>query len=54
MKDVRDFGLDVDPDDDPPRHAVIVNWPVEKPAWKLIALKLADRATLGLRGGERG
>ena len=41
--------LDVDPDNNPPRHADIVGWPQEKSERKLIAQELAAKATLRLR-----
>jgi hypothetical protein len=44
---VYDTGLALDPDNDPPRHANITHWP-QKPAQKLLALKLAARAKLQL------
>ncbi len=47
--DVGEVGLTVDADDDPPRHANIVGWPEEKDAQKMLALELAERASLSLR-----
>lgn len=41
-------GLKVHPDNTPPRHANITGWPQEKSAQKLIALQLAEEATLKL------
>jgi len=41
--------LDVEPDNNPPRHADIVGWPQEKSERMLIAQELAARATLRLR-----
>ena len=41
--------LDVDPDNNPPRHADIVQWPQEKSERKSIAQELAAKATLRLR-----
>lgn len=41
--------LDVDPDDNPPRHADIVGWPQEKSECNLIAQELAASAILRLR-----
>ena len=38
--------LTIVPDDKPPRHANIVDWPVDKDAQKLIALELANQAIL--------
>ena len=46
---VYEKNLDVDPDNNPPRHADIVGWPQEKSERKLIAQELAARATLRLR-----
>jgi len=50
-KDIRDVGLDVVPDEPPPRHANIVAWPwnamdpeSEKADQLLLATKLATRA----------
>jgi len=45
---VSDTGLTLDPDNDPPRHANITGWP-QKSEQKLLALKLAEKATLQLR-----
>ena len=50
MKDVRECGLELDPDNDPPRHANIVGWPPEKSERKLRAMDLSVRATLRLPG----
>jgi hypothetical protein len=47
--DVRSLLLEVDPDDEPPRHAGIVNWPEEKESQKLVAIDLAAVAALKLR-----
>ena len=41
--------LDVDPDNNPPRHADIVQWPQEKSERKSIAQELAAKATLRLQ-----
>ncbi|WP_420263729.1 hypothetical protein [Candidatus Magnetominusculus dajiuhuensis] len=49
VSNVNDSGLDVDANDDPPRHANIVGWPEEKSEIKLKAIELADRAQLHLR-----
>lgn len=46
---VYEKSLDVDPDNNPPRHADIVGWPEEKSERNLIAQELAARATLRLR-----
>ena len=45
---VREAGLRIDPDDKPPRHANIVDWPEDKPRQKLLALDLASKAALVL------
>ena len=45
---VRQSGLQVDPDDIPTHHANIIGWPGEKSAQKIIAKKLAAEATLKL------
>lgn len=42
-------GLGVDPDNIPPRHANIANWPPEKDKQKLIAIELAEDAELHLK-----
>lgn len=39
-------GLDIAPDNNPPRHANIYKWPLEKSEQKLIAIELADKAEL--------
>lgn len=41
--------LQVDPDDVPPRHASITGWPESKDAQKMLALELAERASLRAR-----
>ena len=46
---VKMVGLEVDPDNIPPRHANIARWPQEKSEQKLVALQLAEEATLKLR-----
>jgi hypothetical protein len=43
--------LQIDPDDNPPRHANIIGWPTEKEEKKSIALELAANASLRLRNG---
>jgi hypothetical protein len=50
-EDVREVGLNIRPDEPPPCHANIVDWPPdnEKPRQKLIALQLAATATLVLK-----
>lgn len=39
-------GLDIEPDNDPRRHANIYKWPSEKSEQKLIAIELANKADL--------
>ena len=46
--DVTAVGLAVIPDDDPPRHASIAEWPEDSSKHKLLALQLADKAVLHL------
>lgn len=46
---IQDIHLDIDPDNNPPRHASIVGWPDEKSERMLIAQELATRAKLVLR-----
>lgn len=46
---VTNAGLHVRPDDNPPRHADVVGWPVEKDAQKMVALELSQSATLLLK-----
>jgi len=46
---ILDNKLIIDPDNDPPRHANIVGWPIDDSAAKLKALELADKATLSLK-----
>ena len=41
-------GLEINPDDTPPRHANIIGWPAEKHEKKQIAIDLAAEATLNL------
>lgn len=47
--DVFETGLEIQPDNIPPRHAEIVDWPDEKSKRKEIALELAEKALLILR-----
>ncbi|MFH0926839.1 MAG: hypothetical protein V1872_14615 [bacterium] len=42
-------GLSIIPDDSPPRHANIDNWPSEKERQRLIALELAEESSLFLK-----
>ncbi len=45
--DVMKLGLEILPDEPPPRHADLVGWPEnDKPRQKLIALQIAAVATL--------
>jgi len=46
---VRDVGLDIDPDNIPPRHACLVGWPESKSEQMLIQHELAAKAHLVLR-----
>lgn len=46
---VLDSGLTIDPDNTPPRHANIVGWPEEKHEQLMLAMELAESATLHLR-----
>jgi hypothetical protein len=48
--EVRKVGLDILPEEPPPRHANLVGWPEnDKPRQKLIALQIAAVATLVLK-----
>jgi hypothetical protein len=49
VEQVTDIGLRVESTEPPPRHANIVDWPVEKDEWMLKAQELAAVATLRLR-----
>jgi len=42
---INESRLSIDPNDIPPRHANIVDWPDDDSAIKLIAIELADRAS---------
>ncbi len=46
---VYEAGLFIEPDDTPPRHANIINWPDEDSAIKLAAIELAQKAQLRLK-----
>jgi hypothetical protein len=46
---VYEVGLSIDVDNDPPRHANIVDWPEEDTAIRLKAIELAERAQLHLK-----
>ncbi len=47
--ELRKVGLDILPEEPPPRHANVVGWPEhDKPRQKLIALQIAAVATLVL------
>ncbi len=41
--------LDVNPDDIPPRHAIIIGWPEEESKWRMIAVEIAADAKLHLK-----
>ena len=45
----RRLGLKVRPDNHPERHAAIVGWPAEKDRQQMLAIELADEATLFLK-----
>lgn len=45
----RRFGLKVRPDNQPERHAAIAGWPTEKHKQQMLALQLAEEATLFLK-----
>jgi len=45
----QDLNLDIDADNNPPRHASIVGWPEDKSERKLIAQELAANSKLILR-----
>ncbi len=49
VKHVLSNKLQINPDNRPPRHANIINWPVAKEEQKSIAQELAAEATLELR-----
>ncbi len=49
VSQVKEVNLEVDPDDNPPRHANLIGWPEEKHRQKLVAAELAARAKLVLR-----
>lgn len=46
---VTEVGLQVEHDNDPPRHANIRGWPDDKPQRKALALRLARIAVLHVR-----
>jgi len=46
---VQENGLEIEPDNIPPRHANIIGWPEEKEKQKMIAQGLAAEATLVLK-----
>ena len=48
IQDISNSGLCLSPDNIPPRHANIVDWPIEKSEQKAFALKLASVARLKL------
>jgi hypothetical protein len=45
----RRLGLKVRPDNQPERHAAIVGWPAEKDRQQMLAIELAEEATLFLK-----
>ena len=45
-------GLRLHRDNDPPRHAAIVGWPLEKHAMKDLAIQLAAKAVVRVRPPE--
>ena len=46
--DIFDVDLQIEPDNTPPRHANIINWPDQKEKVKSIAQELAAKASLRL------
>ncbi len=46
---VYENNLDLDPDDIPPRHANIINWPQDRKQYRSIAQKLAAKANHNIR-----
>ncbi len=48
VSDATDIGLQVVPDDPPPRHANIAGWPEDGSKHKLLAAQLAAKASLHL------
>jgi hypothetical protein len=46
---VKSAGLEIDPDNTPPRHANIIGWPQEKDKQKMIAIELTTKASLVLK-----
>jgi hypothetical protein len=51
VEQITGVGLRVEPEEPPPRHANITDWPREKDEWMLKAQELAAEATLCLRQG---
>ncbi len=51
VRDIQSVGLDLEPDDKPPRHASIIGWPIEKNEWKSLSQVLAALAVLRVREG---
>jgi len=49
VSSVRESGLDIDADCNPPRHANIIGWPENPSAIKLRAIELADAADLVIK-----
>jgi hypothetical protein len=50
--DVINTGLAIDPDNNPPRHANIINWPEEKHDQLILATELAEAAILHLKSTD--
>ncbi len=46
---IENVGLNIIPDNIPPRHANITGWPVEKDEQKMLAAELANKSTLVLK-----
>jgi hypothetical protein len=46
--EIKALGLAIEVDDNPPRHANIAGWPLEKEKWKSLSQELAAIATLKL------
>lgn len=53
VEHIRRCSLEVRPDEPPPRHALIFNWPDEKSAQKLLAMEIAAEAKLFLLGSSQ-
>lgn len=48
VEQITSLGLVLEIDDDPPRHAAIAGWPVEKDEWKSLSQELAARTILSV------